>query len=117
MAIVRGEIYFVNLNPVKGREQSGRRAVLVLSTSRASREDTRLGVIVASFFSSFIAHSAAVGLVRFPIAAIARCHIHVYIPIIIRRTFTDASPSATRAVLIAGASTCPAGKPSGPQET
>lgn len=72
MAIVRGEIYFVNLNPVKGREQSGRRAVLVLSTSRASREDTRLGVIVASFFSSFIAHSAAVGLVRFPIAAIAR---------------------------------------------
>ena len=32
MAIRRGEIYFVNLNPVKGREQSGDRPVLVVST-------------------------------------------------------------------------------------
>ena len=31
MTIRRGEIYFVNLNPVKGREQSGKRPVLVLS--------------------------------------------------------------------------------------
>jgi len=31
MAIHRGEIYFVNLNPVKGREQAGERPVLVLS--------------------------------------------------------------------------------------
>jgi len=31
MAIQRGEIYFVNLNPVKGREQAGHRPVLVLS--------------------------------------------------------------------------------------
>ncbi len=31
MAIERGEIYFVNLNPVKGREQAGQRPVLVLS--------------------------------------------------------------------------------------
>ena len=31
MPIQRGEIYFVNLNPVKGREQAGRRPVLVLS--------------------------------------------------------------------------------------
>lgn len=29
--IKRGEIYFVDLDPVKGREQSGRRPVLVLS--------------------------------------------------------------------------------------
>lgn len=29
--IRRGEIYFVDLDPVKGREQSGRRPVLVLS--------------------------------------------------------------------------------------
>ena len=29
--IKRGEIYFVDLNPVKGREQSGQRPVLVLS--------------------------------------------------------------------------------------
>ncbi len=33
MAIERGEIYFVNLNPVKGREQAGQRAVLVLFRS------------------------------------------------------------------------------------
>ena len=31
MTIQRGEIYFVNLNPVKGREQAGARPVLVLS--------------------------------------------------------------------------------------
>lgn len=31
MAIQRGEIYFVNLNPVKGREQAGERPVMVLS--------------------------------------------------------------------------------------
>lgn len=32
MSIQRGQIYFVNLNPVQGREQSGNRPVLVLST-------------------------------------------------------------------------------------
>lgn len=31
MPVKRGEIYFVDLNPVKGREQSGTRPVLVLS--------------------------------------------------------------------------------------
>ena len=31
MAVQRGDIYFVNLNPVQGREQAGRRPVLVLS--------------------------------------------------------------------------------------
>ena len=31
MAIQRGEIYFVNLNPTAGREQAGERPVLVLS--------------------------------------------------------------------------------------
>lgn len=31
MAIHHGEIYFVNLNPAKGREQAGNRPVLVLS--------------------------------------------------------------------------------------
>jgi mRNA interferase MazF len=31
MAIKRGEIYFVNLNSVEGREQAGQRPVLVLS--------------------------------------------------------------------------------------
>jgi len=32
MGIHRGDVYFVNLNPVKGREQAGQRPVLVLST-------------------------------------------------------------------------------------
>ena len=31
MAVQRGDIYFVNLNPVQGREQAGHRPVLVLS--------------------------------------------------------------------------------------
>jgi mRNA interferase MazF len=31
MGLQRGEIYFVDLNPVKGREQAGQRPVLVLS--------------------------------------------------------------------------------------
>ena len=37
MAIQRGEIYFVNLNPVQGREQAGSRPVLVRPQAR-SRE-------------------------------------------------------------------------------
>jgi mRNA interferase MazF len=32
MAIRRGEIYFVNLDPTKGREQAGTRPVLILSS-------------------------------------------------------------------------------------
>lgn len=31
MSIQRAQIYFVNLNPVQGREQAGKRPVLVLS--------------------------------------------------------------------------------------
>ena len=37
MAIQRGEIYFVNLNPVEGREQAGNRPVLVLSRDTINR--------------------------------------------------------------------------------
>jgi len=33
----RGEIYFVDLDPVVGREQSGRRPVLVLSSDEINR--------------------------------------------------------------------------------
>ncbi|MEH1885389.1 type II toxin-antitoxin system PemK/MazF family toxin [Nostoc sp.] len=32
VSIERGQIYFINLNPVRGREQAGTRPVLVLST-------------------------------------------------------------------------------------
>ena len=30
MSIQRSEIYFVNLNPVQGREQAGQRPVLII---------------------------------------------------------------------------------------
>ena len=42
--MLRGAIYFVNLDPVIGREQAGRRPVLVVSD-----DDINL---VASYFSS-----------------------------------------------------------------
>ena len=37
MTVRRGEIYFVNLNPVEGREQAGHRPVLVLSRDAINR--------------------------------------------------------------------------------
>jgi len=37
MTLQRGEIYFVNLNPVQGREQAGQRPVLVLSINAINR--------------------------------------------------------------------------------
>jgi mRNA interferase MazF len=37
MPIQRGDIYFVNLNPVQGREQAGQRPVLVLSIDAINR--------------------------------------------------------------------------------
>ena len=36
MSIERGDVYFVNLNPVQGREQAGERPVLVLSIAYIS---------------------------------------------------------------------------------
>ncbi|NEP19838.1 MAG: type II toxin-antitoxin system PemK/MazF family toxin [Leptolyngbya sp. SIO4C1] len=37
MSIYRGEIYFVDLNPVQGREQAGKRPILVLSVDAINR--------------------------------------------------------------------------------
>ena len=37
MPIQRGDIYFVNLNPVQGREQAGQRPVLVVSIDTINR--------------------------------------------------------------------------------
>lgn len=48
MAIERGDIYFVNLNPVKGREQSGRRPVLVLSIDAINRLPLVVTVVVGT---------------------------------------------------------------------
>lgn len=48
MPIHRGEIYFVNLNPVKGREQSGQRPVLVLSIDEINRLPLVVTVVVGT---------------------------------------------------------------------
>ncbi|WP_082218473.1 type II toxin-antitoxin system PemK/MazF family toxin [Kamptonema formosum] len=37
MSVHRGQIYFVNLDPVPGRERAGTRPVLVLSIDRINR--------------------------------------------------------------------------------
>lgn len=44
MAVRRGEVYFVDLNPAQGREQSGRRPVLVITSDLLN--DKRLVVLV-----------------------------------------------------------------------
>jgi len=48
MAIQRGEIYFVNLNPVQGKEQSGTRPVLVLSIDAINRLPLVVTVVVGT---------------------------------------------------------------------
>ena len=48
MAIHRGEIYFVDLNPVKGREQAGQRPVLVLSVDAINNLPLVVTVIVGT---------------------------------------------------------------------
>jgi len=48
MAIQRGNIYFVNLNPVKGREQAGQRPVLVLSINTINKLPLVVTVIVGT---------------------------------------------------------------------
>jgi mRNA interferase MazF len=48
MAIQRGEIYFVNLNPVKGREQAGQRPVLVLSIDVINKLPLVVTVVVGT---------------------------------------------------------------------
>lgn len=48
MAIQRGEIYFVNLNPAQGREQAGSRPVLVLSIDAINRLPLVVTVVVGT---------------------------------------------------------------------
>lgn len=48
MTVERGEIYFVDLNPVKGREQAGKRPVLVLSIDTINRLPLVVTVIVGT---------------------------------------------------------------------
>jgi mRNA interferase MazF len=48
MAIRRGDIYFVNLSPVEGREQRGDRPVLVLSIDALNRLPLVVTVVVGT---------------------------------------------------------------------
>ena len=48
MHVERGEIYFVDLNPVKGREQAGRRPVLVISVNAINRLPLVVTVVVGT---------------------------------------------------------------------
>ncbi|MCY7273024.1 MAG: type II toxin-antitoxin system PemK/MazF family toxin [Phormidesmis sp. CAN_BIN44] len=48
MSIQRSEIYFVNLNPVQGREQAGQRPVLVLSINAINRLPLVITVVVGT---------------------------------------------------------------------
>jgi mRNA interferase MazF len=48
MALQRGEIYFVDLNPVKGREQAGTRPVLVLSVDALNQLPLVVSVVVVT---------------------------------------------------------------------
>jgi mRNA interferase MazF len=46
--ISRGQIYFVNLNPTQGREQAGRRPVLVVSADAINRQPLVVAVVVGT---------------------------------------------------------------------
>ncbi len=48
MAVHRGEIYFVNLNPVRGKEQAGERPVLVLSNNTINSLPLVITVVVGT---------------------------------------------------------------------
>lgn len=48
MSIYRSQIYFVNLNPVQGREQGGKRPVLILSADVINQAPLVVTVIVGT---------------------------------------------------------------------
>jgi mRNA interferase MazF len=48
MSLNRGDIYFVNLNPVIGREQAGRRPVLILSDDSINRLPLVVTVVIGT---------------------------------------------------------------------
>lgn len=46
--ISRGQIYFINLEPTRGREQAGRRPVLVVSADAINRQPLVVTVVVGT---------------------------------------------------------------------
>ncbi len=48
MTIQRGDIYFINLNPVQGKEQAGKRPVLVLSVNTINKLPLVVTVVIGT---------------------------------------------------------------------
>jgi mRNA interferase MazF len=48
VSIERGQIYFVNLNPVQGREQEGERPILVVSINEINRLPLVITVVIGT---------------------------------------------------------------------
>src|ERR1044071_1831424 len=48
MPVQRGEIYFVDLNPVRGREQAGKRPILALSSDKINKLPLVVTVVVGT---------------------------------------------------------------------
>ena len=48
MPVKRGEIYFVNLSPTKGREQAGNRPVLILSADNINSLPLVVTVVIGT---------------------------------------------------------------------
>ena len=48
MTLARGQIYFVNLNPIQGREQAGERPVLILSINAINQFPLVVTVVVGT---------------------------------------------------------------------
>ena len=48
MRVARGDIYFVELSPTRGREQKGRRPVLVVSSDAVNRQPLVVTVVVGT---------------------------------------------------------------------
>jgi len=48
VTLKRGEIYFVNLNPVQGREQSRQRPVLIISSDTINQLPLVVTVVVGT---------------------------------------------------------------------
>ena len=46
--VSRGQIYFAALDPIQGREQAGRRPVLVISSNAINRQPLVIAVIVGT---------------------------------------------------------------------
>ena len=48
MTIERGDVFFVDLDPVRGREQAGRRPVVVLSINEINQRPLVVAVVVGT---------------------------------------------------------------------